>query len=438
MPSFALTPAAAVEGPLDFTKAEHSKIYKAGVRSVTDTPFNCDTEGLFQFLREVEDRAVEMGWMDGILDIPVDEKGNKGDEKKDDDSNEYSNIIANYGTLTLEQVIVHERAYIGKTSRAAQDTYMLYQCLMSSLASDAKKRIMLWSEQYQIEIDGTKFSSGVALLKVIIRESHLDTNATTNSIRTKLSNLDSYMRSVDNDIGKFNQHVKLLVQSLAARSQTTSDLLINLFKGYGAISDEEFKTWLQRKSESHDEGENELTPDGLMLAAKNKYDIMIERGTWNSPTNEAKFVALEAKLTKNIKELRKRTFETSNSKSSTGSKTATKKPAQKAKANGEDHPTNWAVPKASDKKSAEYKGRTWYWCGQDTGGKCEKWRAHDPKTCKGLAPADGTKRPSNTPDTPTGKKGKSDVKKLKVARAYAAKLEKRIASHDASSDDESD
>jgi len=47
------------------------------------------TEGLFQFLREVEDRAVKMGWMDGIIDIPVDEKDTKGDEKKDGDSKEY-------------------------------------------------------------------------------------------------------------------------------------------------------------------------------------------------------------------------------------------------------------------------------------------------------------------------------------------------------------
>lgn len=106
----------------------------------------------------------------------------------------------------------------------------------------------------------------------------------------------------------FNQHVKLLVQSLAARNQTTSDLLINLFKGYGAVSDEEFRTWLRHKSESHDEGENELTPDKLMLAAKNKYDTMLEKGTWNGPTNEEKFVALEAKFTKNIKDLKKKAF----------------------------------------------------------------------------------------------------------------------------------
>jgi predicted Mrr-cat superfamily restriction endonuclease len=78
----------------------------------------------------------------------------------------------------------------------------------------------------------------VALLKIIVRESHLDTNTTTNQICTKLSNLDSYILTVDSNIGKFNQYVKLLVQSLTARNQKTSDLLINLFKGYGAVRDE--------------------------------------------------------------------------------------------------------------------------------------------------------------------------------------------------------
>ena len=89
--------------------------------------------------------------------------------------------------------------------------------------------------------------SGVALLKVIIRESHLDTNATTNQIRTKLSSLDTYILTIDCDIGKLNQYVKLLVQSLAARNQTTSGLLINLFKGYGSVSDEVVRKWLGRK-----------------------------------------------------------------------------------------------------------------------------------------------------------------------------------------------
>lgn len=121
---------------------------------------------------------------------------------------------------------------------------------MASLSSEAKKKVLIWSDQYQIEVDGGRFN-GVALLKVIIRESHLDTNATTNQIRTKLSSLDTYVTTVNNDIGKVNQYVKLLVQSLAVRNHTTSDLLINLFKGYGAVSDEAFRAWLVRKQDDH-------------------------------------------------------------------------------------------------------------------------------------------------------------------------------------------
>jgi hypothetical protein len=70
--------------------------------------------------------------------------------------------------------------------------------------------------------------SGVALLKVIIRESHIDTNATINQIRTKLSNLVIYISNNNSGIGYFNTYVKLLVQSLRARNQTISALLINL------------------------------------------------------------------------------------------------------------------------------------------------------------------------------------------------------------------
>jgi predicted Mrr-cat superfamily restriction endonuclease len=143
---------------------------------------------------------------------------------------------------------------------------------MASLTDEAKKKVSIWSNQYRIGDDNQV--SGVTLLKIIIRESHLDTNATTNQIRTKLSGLDTYITAINSDIGRFNQYVKLLVQSLTARNQTTNDLLINLFKGYGAVSDEVFRAWLLRKQDDHEEGE-ELTPDELMQAAKNKYDTMV-------------------------------------------------------------------------------------------------------------------------------------------------------------------
>ena len=56
-----------------------------------------------------------------------------------------------------------------------------------------------------------------------------------------------------------------------------------------------------------------------------------------------------------------------------------------------DHPKKWKAPKSNDKKEVEFKGHTWYWCGKETGGKCEKWRAHKPSECKGLSSDAGAK-----------------------------------------------
>ena len=293
-PAFARAPALAIQGLLDYTRSEHVKIYKSGIKAVSEHAFDCETEGLYQFLKDVRDRADEMGWTEGILGITI--NGGEEDEREED-------FMDNYGTLTLEQVVESELQYIDDEGRLAQDTYMLYKCLMASLTDEAKKKVSIWSNQYRIGDDNQV--SGVALLKIIIRESHLDTNAMTNQIRMKLSGLDTYITTIDSDIGRFNQYVKLLVQSLTARNQTTNDLLINLFKGYGAVSDEVFRAWLLRKQDDHEEGE-ELTPDKLMQAAKNKYDTMVEKGIWNAPTNEEKIVALEAKLESTVKNLSKK------------------------------------------------------------------------------------------------------------------------------------
>jgi hypothetical protein len=67
--------------------------------------FNCEADGLFQFLKEVQDRANETnpnpnpnwdGQKESYACIMTNIKGNK--EKEED-------FINKYGTLTLEQVI---------------------------------------------------------------------------------------------------------------------------------------------------------------------------------------------------------------------------------------------------------------------------------------------------------------------------------------------
>jgi hypothetical protein len=73
---------------------------------------------------------------------------------------------------------------------------------------------------------------GALLLKIIIRKAHVDTRATVSFIRTALSSLDTKMMALDSDISKFNAYVKTQVIALEARGETTTDLLVNVFKGY--------------------------------------------------------------------------------------------------------------------------------------------------------------------------------------------------------------
>jgi hypothetical protein len=308
---------------------------------------------------------------------------------------------------------------------------------MASLTADARKKATIWSSQYCIGEGNDTTCGGVTLIKIIIRESHLDTNATTNQIRTKMSNLDAYIITVDSDIGRFNQYVNFLIQSLTARNQTTSDLLINLFKGYGAVSDEAFRAWLLRKQDDHEEGE-ELTSDELMLAAKNKFDTMKVKGIWKAPTAEEKIIALEAKFNSTVKSLNKKVSFERNKKGGGGNKKhagkGRKRDGNNSMNKDDDHPKKWPAPKSGDKKEATFKGHTWYWCGKDTGAKCEKWRAHKPKECKGIAESGTAKR--------SAKKGKKDkdhlAKKLKVAKAYIARIEKQAADAESTSGTESD
>ena len=68
----------------------------------------------------------------------------------------------------------------------------------------------------------------ILLLKVIIRETHLDTNATTNSIKTQLRNLDEYITTIRCSIIKFNEQVKRLIEQLNARGGETQHLLVQI------------------------------------------------------------------------------------------------------------------------------------------------------------------------------------------------------------------
>ena len=381
-PSFYLNPASAMVGILDFSQVETRKYYhKATARLDKEELFDCTPDNMHHFLKTFCQRANEYGWdndVTGVLMIP--------DDHQDPDS-ELRYLPTHYGEISLEAITRFEKSYLGSAQRSAQDSYMIHKCLMNSLSKEGKMKVESWESEYLVTNDeGTMVPSGNLLLKVIIRESHLDTNATTQSIRMKLSNLDEYIVKIESNITKFNGYVKLLVNNLAARGQRTEDLLSHLFKGYQAASDKVFVRYINEKMERYEEGED-IHSDTLMQLADNKFRLMKERGTWDAPSaEEEKILALQAEVEK-LKNRKRKPDKKSESKAkkSANSKRKSTKPGKKQ----QQEKPEWMHTRPEEKdlhKPRVWNGKDWWYCHPDTGGKCEgEYRRHKPSQCEGKA-----------------------------------------------------
>ena len=365
---FALSPADSVLGIIDFSTSEGRKIYNGAVKQLDDELYNCEADGLYQFIQSVSERCSEYGWQSknetGIVHIPkIDEDG-------------FINLINKHGSLDLDRIREFESTYINNECRAAQDTRMLYKALMHSLNKAGKDKIRIWRNDYVV--DGSP--SGVALFKVIVRESHLDTNATTGEIRTNLSSLDTYMMSIGCDIVKFNSYVLHLLSALHSRGETTQDLLQNLFKGYMVVTDPSFVTYVEKKCDDYEDGSITLSPKLLMQLAANKFKSRKVKKLWMAPSaEEEKILALQAQ----IKHLKR------NRGAAPKNKQGYKGKNPKGKRDDKSKKPEWmaTAPKKEDlHKPKKWNERNWYYCGTETGGKCGGvWRCHLPTKCEGKA-----------------------------------------------------
>ena len=294
-PPFALHPADAIQGVIDLTTHEGIKLYQNATRSFYTDPadcFNFEALGLHGFLNEVEGRASRFCWRNAILEIPNDITNPLGGTK---------NLLTHYGELLLEHLCAWETTYLHGISRAVQDMAHLHLCLMNSLTQAGKDKVRLWSDQFILN----GLESGIILLKIIIRESHLDTNTTKNSIRTQLSNLNEYITTIGCDIVKFNKHVKRLLEQLNASGVETHNLLTNLFKAYVSVKDARFVDYDTEKLSRYEEGEL-MEADQLMTLKANKYKNMMIQNQWEAPSpHDATIQALQSKVEKLQQELKR-------------------------------------------------------------------------------------------------------------------------------------
>ena len=380
---------------IDYSTKRGYVHFKDATAKLCETLYDCEPDGFYQFMKSLKMRAKKFGWTEtnGILMIPPDPAT----------QNVVKNLLDDYGTISYEAILAKEQTYIDTDCRETQDTHMLYECIMNSLTDEGRAKLNIDDDLYTV---GTfQRMSGACLLKILIRESHLDSNATSSMIRFKLSNLDEYLSEIDNDINKFHKYVKVLIDNLHARGETTHDLLANLFKAYAACSDQTFVKYMS-DVQTRWEDDEALTPNQLMQKAAHKFKILKSKDLWEAPSaQDEKITALESILTdmknklKHFKEGKKR-----------GNKSGRNEDSKKQKYENTKKPS-WMFERPKDAdltKPREWNGAKWYYCSTETGGKCHGiYRKHRPNECRTVQPK-SQKAGKGRKGKPNKKKGDND------------------------------
>ena len=384
---FATVPGNAMVNLLNLTKPEDLKFFYKAITPLP-TKFNLTSDDLRAFLERVQDRARMYNWVASVLTIP-------------DSSGILRNLVVNYGLLTINDCVAHATQQLapGQEARSAQDSDMLYQFLTDSLTDEAKIRVGTTPHLYTV---GPRMS-GACYLKVIIGKSMIDTDATINTLRIQISNLSTKMVELKYNVKEFNSYVAVIRNSLLVRGEEVPELVINLFKAYLVVNDDEFVRYMRIKKDASDDG-NRPSVDELLAVAENKYTAMVEDGSWKTKNaKDEKIFALES-------EIQRRDAAQTKGKQTKAEKWAWKK-----------------IPPKDNKKNKVVGPNTYYWCPKHS-----MWTVHRPEDCKLDEPV----------EKKGDKKGEKKVtkakstKKLSLAKAYRAMINNPQYVNDMEDEDE--
>jgi hypothetical protein len=231
------------------------------------------------FLDLLKTKSKVQGWS-RIFTVPVEVDGVTTNHS----------LLHNYGVIPLESVALDAATYVNAQCKVAQDSFMLFGCIFGALGTEFLKLVTTEAPLYHImdtrDTQEPPIPCGALLLKIIIRKAHVDTRATVTFIRTALSSLNTKMMAFDSDISKFNAYVKTQVIALEARGETTTDLFVNVFKGYERDM-RLLRIWnllcssSARKMPMKKGGD--ITVTSLMYAAENKFKTRVLLKTWSAP-----------------------------------------------------------------------------------------------------------------------------------------------------------
>jgi hypothetical protein len=380
---FARTPALANAGILNYATSEGMKIYIAAIAGLT-SKYNGNANEMHIFLKNVKERSQSFGW-NNILQIPKE--------------GETLNLIDQYGIIALADVQEHARTYESVNGRDAQNSSQMYNFLYASISDEAKLMVLSDYNDYTIIANNIQINNGPCFLRVLIRNTTVDTRSTVFHIRENLNNLETHIVEITYDIEAFNLYVTHQVEQLAARGESSSDLLINLFGAYLSVPDRKFVEYVEKQKDRFDKGED-ISPKKLMQVALTKYKDRTRAGKWQAPSHEEEqIMALTAQL-KDLKDHKlsgKENNDTSNAKAA--GKVSRGKNKGKGRRTPGDNSTDkyaWKLvpPGTGEPKTKKVNDKEYHFCNNHNDGK-GAWVLHNPKKCHAASNGNGSKAESS-------------------------------------------
>jgi hypothetical protein len=371
MPSF--NPIRDIANVLDYDDNDDLKYFHKASKGLDDAlKYDMSPSKLKSFLDQVRKRAKQFGW-NNVINVPNIVAAPARAVNR--------NILDMYGTVTLEECQAHATGYmINAITRTGQDSVMLYNFLFDSLTTEGLTKVNIDPAIFTINDE----QDGLCFLRHIITKAQMDTIGTVQTLRSAIGVLPTKMVEMTADIETFHQHVNTITNALDSYGQLYPELIMNLFKAYALIEDNDFKTYvlyLRFGYNANPAGYNSRT---LMNNVENAYKLRLEEGTW-APGIEKKtdeITALKAEI-----EAFKASIEDRKGNSGSG--------RSDNKARAEKYAWKKIPPASNDPKTKTFENRTYHWCGNH-----KSWTMHTEAQCD---PNYRTRSNSNYNSTTNGK-----------------------------------
>jgi hypothetical protein len=363
---------------LDYDVSDDLKYYHKACKGLDGSlKYDMSPSKLKAFLDQVRKRSKQFGWnavltvptIVGLPLVPINR-----------------NILDSYGTVTLEECQAHARTYmIANVTRIGQDSVMLYNFLFDSLTTEGLNKV---------NIDPTSFTvngeqDGLCFLRTIITKAQMDTIGTVQTLRNAIGALPTKMVELTANVEEFHQHVNTLPNALDSYGQPYPELIMNLFKAYALIEDNDFKTYVLYLRFGYNANPEDYNSRTLMNNVENAYKLRVEEGTWTPGIDKKtdEITALRAEI---------EAFKTAVSNNTgRGSGGGNGNGRLDSKARAEKYAWKKIPPASGESKTKTFEERVYHWCGHHkmwtmhTEAQCDPNRRSNNQGAANNAPAEG-------------------------------------------------